>query len=425
MDSKKIGKVIAKRRKEKGMTQGELAERLSVSNKTISKWERGNGFPEVSLLIPLCSELDITVNELLSGERVSEEQYRKKAEENMVNLVKEAQENIAKILKVDPKEIFFTSGGTESNNMAIIGTAMANKRKGNKIITTSVEHSSVLATMKYLEEQGFEVIYLPVDRYGVVQMEALEKEMTEDTILVSTMYVNNEVGAIEPVGEIGQYIKKVNPSVVYHVDAIQAFGKLEIKPRRDNIDLLTVSGHKIHGPKGSGFIYIKKNTKINPIIFGGGQQMGFRSGTENVPGIAGIGQASKDCYDNLEHNVEIMTNLKDKLIDSLEAIEGVTVNSRKGNLGAPHIVSASFKGVRSEVLLHALEDKGIYISAGSACSSNRPAVSSTLKAMGIDKDLLESTVRFSFCEFNTEEEVDYAVGEIKQLLPILRKYVRR
>ena len=222
-----------------------------------------------------------------------------------------------------------------------------------------------------------------------------------------------------------KYIKKVNPSVVYHVDAIQAFGKLEIKPRRDNIDLLTVSGHKIHGPKGSGFIYIKKNTKINPIIFGGGQQMGFRSGTENVPGIAGIGQASKDCYDNLEHNVEIMTNLKDKLIDSLEAIEGVTVNSRKGNLGAPHIVSASFKGVRSEVLLHALEDKGIYISAGSACSSNRPAVSSTLKAMGIDKDLLESTVRFSFCEFNTEEEVDYAVGEIKQLLPILRKYVRR
>ena len=204
--------------------------------------------------------------------------------------IKEAQENIAKILKVDPKEIFFTSGGTESNNMAIIGTAMANKRKGNKIITTSVEHSSVLATMKYLEEQGFEVIYLPVDRYGVVQMEALEKEMTEDTILVSTMYVNNEVGAIEPVGEIGQYIKKVNPSVVYHVDAIQAFGKLEIKPRRDNIDLLTVSGHKIHGPKGSGFIYIKKNTKINPIIFGGGQiRNRKRAGySRNRSGIKGL-----------------------------------------------------------------------------------------------------------------------------------------
>ena len=337
----------------------------------------------------------------------------------------EARKKVANALNVTPDEIYFTSGGTEANNTAVLGIAEAYKKRGNKVITSNIEHPSVADSFKELEARGFEVVTLNADEKGYINLEELEREVDENTILVSIMYVNNEVGAIEPVGEIGQYIKKVNPSVVYHVDAIQAFGKLEIKPRRDNIDLLTVSGHKIHGPKGSGFIYIKKNTKINPIIFGGGQQMGFRSGTENVPGIAGIGQASKDCYDNLEHNVEIMTNLKDKLIDSLEAIEGVTVNSRKGNLGAPHIVSASFKGVRSEVLLHALEDKGIYISAGSACSSNRPAVSSTLKAMGIDKDLLESTVRFSFCEFNTEEEVDYAVGEIKQLLPILRKYVRR
>ena len=337
----------------------------------------------------------------------------------------EARKKVANALNVTPDEIYFTSGGTEANNTAVLGIAEAYKKRGNKVITSNIEHPSVADSFKELEARGFEVVTLNADEKGYINLEELEREVDENTILVSIMYVNNEVGAIEPVGEIGQYIKKVNPSVVYHVDAIQAFGKLEIKPRRDNIDLLTVSGHKIHGPKGSGFIYIKKNTKINPIIFGGGQQMGFRSGTENVPGIAGIGQASKDCYDNLEHNVEIMTNLKDKLIDSLEAIEGVTVNSREGNLGAPHIVSASFKGVRSEVLLHALEDKGIYISAGSACSSNRPAVSSTLKAMEIDKDLLESTVRFSFCEFNTEEEVDYAVGEIKQLLPILRKYVRR
>ena len=339
--------------------------------------------------------------------------------------VKDATEKIAKTLKVQEKEIYFTSGGTESDNWALVGCAYANRRQGKHIISTVFEHAAVSAPLAALEEQGFEITKIPVDANGILSMEKLESAIRPDTILVSTMYVNNEVGAVVPVEEIGKLVHEKNPKTIYHVDAIQAFGKLEIKPRRDNIDLLTVSGHKIHGPKGSGFIYIKKNTKINPIIFGGGQQMGFRSGTENVPGIAGIGQASKDCYDNLEHNVEIMTNLKDKLIDSLEAIEGVTVNSRKGNLGAPHIVSASFKGVRSEVLLHALEDKGIYISAGSACSSNRPAVSSTLKAMGIDKDLLESTVRFSFCEFNTEEEVDYAVGEIKQLLPILRKYVRR
>ena len=340
--------------------------------------------------------------------------------------IKEAQENIAKILKVDPKEIFFTSGGTESNNMAIIGTAMANKRKGNKIITTSVEHSSVLATMKYLEEQGFEVIYLPVDRYGVVQMEALEKEMTEDTILVSTMYVNNEVGAIEPVGEIGQYIKKVNPSVVYHVDAIQAFGKLEIKPRRDNIDLLTVSGHKIHGPKGSGFLFINDKTRIKPIIYGGGQQKGMRSGTENVPAIAGLATAVKLIYNNdFESRIAHLYELKDYFIDELEKLPDVQVNSKKGTDSAPQIVSASFKGVRAEVLLHSLEDKGIYVSSGSACSSNKPGLSNTLVAIGLDKELLDSTLRFSFCYETTKEELEYTIETLKQLLPMLRKYTRR
>ena len=344
---------------------------------------------------------------------------------NAEKYVKTAKENIAKILKVDEGEIYFTSGGTEGNNMAIIGSANANKRAGNRVITTKIEHSSVANPMKYLEKQGFDVVYLPVDNNGIVDMEVLKKEMTKDTILVSIMNVNNEVGAIEPVSEIGKYIKSVNPSVVYHVDAIQAFGKMEIRPRKENIDILTVSGHKIHAPKGSGFMYIKKNTKVNPIILGGGQQEGMRSGTENVPGIAGIGQAAKDCYDNLEKNVAHMTELKDYLIDELSKFDGVTINSQKGSAGAPHIVSASFENVRSEVLLHALEDKGVYISAGSACSSNRPAVSETLKAMGIDSKLLGSTVRFSFCELNKKEEIDYCIEQLKIMLPILKKYVRR
>ena len=344
---------------------------------------------------------------------------------NAEKYVKTAKENIAKILKVDVGEIYFTSGGTEGNNMAIIGSANANKRAGNRVITTKIEHSSVANPMKYLEKQGFDVVYLPVDNNGIVDMEVLKKEMTKDTILVSIMNVNNEVGAIEPVSEIGKYIKSVNPSVVYHVDAIQAFGKMEIRPRKENIDILTVSGHKIHAPKGSGFMYIKKNTKVNPIILGGGQQEGMRSGTENVPGIAGIGQAAKDCYDNLEKNVAHMTELKDCLIYELSKFDGVTINSQKGNVGAPHIVSASFENVRSEVLLHALEDKGIYISAGSACSSNRPAVSETLKAMGINSKLLGSTVRFSFCELNKKEEIDYCIEQLKVMLPVLKKYVRR
>lgn len=339
--------------------------------------------------------------------------------------VKDSKDIIAKILKVDPKEIFFTSGGTESNNLAVIGTAMANKRSGNKIITSAIEHPSVSAPMKYLESQGFEVTYLPVDTKGVVDLESLKQVMDEETILVSIMNVNNEVGSIQPLEEIGKIIKNINPKVVFHVDAVQSFGKIDVKPKKDNIDLLSVSSHKIHGPKGCGFLYIKKNTKINPIISGGGQQMGIRSGTENVPGIAGLGQATKDCYDSLEETKANLTELKDYFIDKLEAIEGTTVNSQKGDEGAPHVVSVSFSGVRSEVLLHALEERGVYISSGSACASNKPAVSETLKAMGIAKELLDSTVRFSFSKFNTKEEVDYALEQLEALLPMLRRYVRR
>ncbi len=344
---------------------------------------------------------------------------------NAEKYLKEAKETISKILKVEPNEIYFTSGGTESNNWAIMGAVEANKRSGKKIITTKVEHASVKSPMKHLEQLGYEVTYLPVDQAGVVQLDALKEAMTEDTILVSIMYVNNEVGAIQPIEEIGKYIKTINKNVIYHVDAIQAFGKMEIKPKKSNIDVLTVSGHKIHGPKGTGFMYLKKNAKVNPFILGGGQQNAMRSGTENVPGIAGLAKASDDCYKHLEENVSKMIALKDYLIDGLLNIDGVTVNSKKGNEGAPHIVSASFSGVRSEVLLHALEDKGVYISAGSACSSNKPAISETLKAMNIDKDLLGSTVRFSFSRFNTKEEIDYTLEQLKAMLPILRKYVRR
>lgn len=344
---------------------------------------------------------------------------------NAEKYLKEAKETISKILKVEPNEIYFTSGGTESNNWAIMGAVEANKRSGKKIITTKVEHASVKSPMKHLEQLGYEVTYLPVDQAGVVQLDALKEAMTEDTILVSIMYVNNEVGAIQPIEEIGKYIKTINKNVIYHVDAIQAFGKMEIKPKKSNIDVLTVSGHKIHGPKGTGFMYLKKNVKVNPFILGGGQQNAMRSGTENVPGIAGLAKASDDCYKHLEENVSKMIALKDYLIDGLLNIDGVTVNSKKGNEGAPHIVSASFSGVRSEVLLHALEDKGVYISAGSACSSNKPAISETLKAMNIDKDLLGSTVRFSFSRFNTKEEIDYTLEQLKAMLPILRKYVRR
>ncbi len=339
--------------------------------------------------------------------------------------VKEARENIAKTLKVDEKEIVFTSGGTESNNMAIIGTALANRRAGNHIITTEVEHASVHNTMEFLAEQGFRITYLNVNESGVINIKDLEDAICDDTILISVMYVNNEIGSVMPISEIAEVIKAKKPDVVFHVDAIQAYGKYHIYPRRMGIDLLSVSGHKIHGPKGSGFLYIRDKLKIKPIIYGGGQQKGMRSGTENVPGIAGIGVAAKKIYENFDENIDRLYELKDYLIDELSKIENVRIHSKKGRDFAPQIVNASFVGVRSEVLLHSLEDRKIYVSAGSACSTNKHTVSATLKGIGLDFDEIESAIRFSFCIFTTKEEIDYTVSVINELLPRLRLFRRK
>lgn len=338
--------------------------------------------------------------------------------------LKEARESIANILKTDEKEIFFTSGGTESNNIAIIGTALANKRTGMHIITTEIEHASVHNTMEFLKENGFRITYLPVNKDGVISIEDLEKSICEDTILISVMHVNNEIGSIMPIDEIASVIKRKNPNIIFHVDAIQAFGKIRIYPKRQHIDLLSVSGHKIHGPKGVGFLYIRDKLKIKPIIYGGGQQKGMRSGTENVPGIAGLSVACQDMYQNFDKKIEKLYELKDYLIDQLSQLENVTLHSRKGILGAPQIVNASFIGVRSEVLLHSLEDRGIFVSAGSACSTNKHVVSATLKGIGLKPEEIESALRFSLSIFTTKEEIDYAVQNLKELLPILRLYKR-
>ena len=266
---------------------------------------------------------------------------------------------------------------------------------------------------------------LPVDGHGVVKLDALEKALRPDTILVSTMMVNNETGAVMPVEKIGAMIQEKCPKALYHVDAIQAFGKYRIYPKKWNIHLLSVSSHKIHGPKGSGFLYVNEKAKIRPIILGGGQQKGMRSGTENVPAIAGLSAAVKLIYnENFDAKIDKLYELKDYFISQLEQLEEVQINSLKGRESAPQIVSASFRGVRAEVLLHALEDRQIYVSSGSACSSNKPGLSNTLVAIGLDKDLLDSTIRFSFCYDTTKEELDYTIETLKELLPVLRKYTR-
>ena len=343
------------------------------------------------------------------------------------NLIREAKKAIADTLKVQEKEILFTSGGTESNNTALIGTALANRRAGKHLITTGVEHPSIYNTMSFLEEMGFEVTYLPVDHRGHISLEDLEKAIREDTILVSVMYVNNEVGAVEPIEAISQCIKKKNPKTLFHVDAIQAYGKYKIRPKKQGIDLLSVSSHKIHGPKGVGFLYIRNGVKIKPLIYGGGQQAGMRSGTENVPGVAGFGAAAKEMYTNHAEKVQKLIELKDYMTDRLGEIEGTVINSKKGEASAPQIVSVSFEGVRSEVLLHALEEREIYVSAGSACASNHPDTSgsATLRAIGLPKELLNSTIRFSLSVFTTEEEIDYTVQVLHELVPMLRRFTRR
>lgn len=359
------------------------------------------------------------------------------------NYIRKGAEQIAKTLKAKPKEILFTSGGTESDNIAIIGGAMAHKREGNHLITTCIEHPAVLNSMKYLENQGFEVTYLPVSEEGLIDLDELKNAMREDTILVSIMAVNNEMGAIEPLEEAGKIIHGANPRTIFHVDAVQGYGKEMLIPKQLGIDMMSVSGHKIHAPKGIGFLYIREGVRIVPITYGGGQQGGLRSGTLNAPGIAGLGRAAEETYEDLSDKLDNLYELKVRLIKGLTSelsdirINGIDTSVRKikdltdeeldsiVRRTAPHIVSVSVKGVRAEVLLHALEDKEIYVSAGSACSSNHPQVSGTLKAIGIPKEFYDSTVRISMSGFTTAKDIDETVKAFKEIVPMLREFSRR
>lgn len=338
--------------------------------------------------------------------------------------IKEAKETFAKLLKVKEKEIFFTSGGTESDNLALRGAAWANQRAGKHLITSAIEHPAIINTMRHLEEEGFRVTYLPVDRYGRVKLDALKEALCEETILVSIMYVNNEVGSVQPIQEAASIVKAYNKDILFHVDAVQGFGKYRIYPKKLKVDLCSISGHKIHGPKGTGVLYIGENVKIKPIVFGGEQQKNVRSGTENVPGIAGLSLAAKTIYQGLDVKVAQMRRLKQKFIRGVGQIEDTVVHGLYDETSAPHIISVGFAGIRSEVLLHALEEKGIYVSSGSACASNHPQVSGVLKGIGARQEFLDATLRFSMSEFTTPEEIDYTLDTLYNIVPKLRKYTR-
>ena len=367
-------------------------------------------FPEVRKMMDKVLEEEYGNPSSMHGKGLTAEHHLKKT-----------REIIAKSLRVDPKEIFFTSGGTESNNLALIGTALANQRAGKHIISSTIEHASVYNPLFFLEEMGFEVTFVPVDEHGILRRDKLKEAIREDTILVSVMAVNNEIGSVMPMEEIGKLIKELNPKTLYHADCVQAYGKMKLFPRRWKVDMMSISGHKIHGPKGSGALYVRNGVKIKPILYGGNQEQGLRSGTENVPAIAGLGVAAQKIYEDHEERIAHLRRIKEYFLEKV--MELPDTENHSGD--APHIASVTFLGVRSEVLLHALEDKGICVSAGSACSSNKPAVSGTLKGIGLKKEEYESTLRFTFSCYNTIEEVDFAIEELSKLLPMLRKFIRR
>ncbi|WP_058485396.1 cysteine desulfurase family protein [Defluviitalea phaphyphila] len=337
--------------------------------------------------------------------------------------IKETTKILSSLLNVSEDEIFYTSGGTESNNLSIIGTARAYHRRGKHIIVSKIEHPSVYRVFKYLEEEGFEVSYVSVDSSGYINEDELKQLIRQDTILVSILHVNNEIGTIQNIDRIGKIIKSTNKNTIFHVDAVQSFGKIKIPAKKWNIDLLSISSHKFHGPKGIGALYKNKEIRLKPLIFGGNQQKGLRSGTENVPGIAGLGIAAKNAYDDLENINKHLYSLKNELWKGIkENISDVYINGPEIKKGAPHILNIRFDDIRGEVLLHALEAKKIYVSTGSACSSNQPHPSDTLMAIGLDNKKIQGSVRFSFSKYNTLEEVELCVQALKEIVSTLRMF---
>ena len=337
--------------------------------------------------------------------------------------IKEIRRNIARSLGAKETEIYFTSGGTECNNTIIRSVANLNKKTKNHIISTVIEHPSVLNTLKDLEADGFEVTYLPVGKDGKISLENLKNAIKKETILVSVMHVNNEIGTIQPIEEIGKYLKSLDEKVYFHVDGVQSYAKIKFRPSRYNIDFMSVSGHKLHGPKAIGFMYVKENNRIKPLLTGGGQEIGIRSGTENVPGIYGIGEAVRILNQDLEGTIDKVRGLRDLLKEEILAnIDNVKINSPED--GVCHVLNVSFRGVRGEVLLHYLEQKEIYVSTGSACSSKKKG-SHVLNAIGLTPDEIEGAIRFSLSDLNTKEEIMQTVEVLKESVSDLRMIIGR
>jgi cysteine desulfurase len=330
-------------------------------------------------------------------------------------LLQTAKKQAASILQVDENEVIFTSGGTEGNNIAIKGIALEHQSRGKHIITSAIEHPSVYDACESLEKLGFEVTILPVNRDGIVDIERLEKEIREDTILVSLMHVNNEIGSIQPIEEIGKLLKNY-PKLYFHVDAVQSFGKVPLNIKKAEIDLCTFSGHKLHGLNGTGILYVKEDTTLFPLFHGGGQEGGFRSGTENVAGAVSMVRAMRLADENRSKKQQHLIEMHDFLYRELERMDGVHLNSPKN--GSPHIINFSVPGVKPEVLIHMLGEKDVYISTKSACSSKQEDESKVLEACGWPREITISSLRISLSYKNT-------MNEMQAFIPILSNAIHQ
>lgn len=334
------------------------------------------------------------------------------------DLLEECRKTIASTVYGTADEVYFTSGGTESDNLALIGYCLANRRKGSRIITQRTEHAAVLESLLFLEQSGFEVVYVDILPDGTPDIGQLEELTDDNTLLLSFMYVNNENGAIFPVEAIAALAKKKKCAL--HVDAVQAYGKIPINVRALGVDMLSISSHKIHGPNGIGALYVKKGTKLSPVMLGGKQERGLRSGTENLAAVAGFAKACEIKFAAMEADCKNMAALKSQLVDTLKgSIDNVVINSPENSVCS--VVNISFPGVKSEVLLHVLESNGIYVSTGSACNSKKNKYSYVLREMKLKNDVIDSAVRFSFSAFNTPQEISYVCSVLEREIPILRK----